>query len=378
MTRHPRDPTNRCTCRVTALTLGVLLFVAAAGFAQSPIEEALRFAPLDLTDGQIWFNDWVKLKAAAGVPGMTSDTPLDLRMAFARRLTQDHAAASAYGLARLIDHAVLWGFDFADLEWEATLQVASYAPVHVLRYREGFDLAVLKDRFAERGFVQTDSLGATLYAHPLDPRMGWLRKSDLSILNTAILEEERVLILSSAPAGVQAVLTVHATDHATQFENPFALNAARHLAEPLTAAVLLGPGTCLHFTSNPILDAIGAIPDPATVEAWKQRIAAGATLHPYWAFAVGYRAVENCPVGTLVFEHTSPEEAAADLPLREVLAASAPSRVTGAPLAETHFRLLDAHVEASAIVLTVIPVNDQPSRLLRILQSADAPFARCD
>ncbi|MCK5586255.1 hypothetical protein KAJ02_09305, partial [Candidatus Bipolaricaulota bacterium] len=150
-----------------------------------------------------------------------------------------------------------------------------------------------------------------------------------------------------------------------------------HLKNPTAAIVLRGLGECLYFTPNPILDLLGTIPTDERIAALKATIEKQELLVPYRALGVGYRQEEGRPVGTIVFEYDTPELAAMELPVRSLLAQEGMSTHYDAPISESHFTLIDSDVQASAVILTVAPINEQPNRLFRMIFYRDAVFAGC-
>jgi len=157
----------------------------------------------------------------------------------------------------------------------------------------------------------------------------------------------------------------------------FTCAAVEHLNTPDSAIVLRGLGECLRFTPNPILDLIGTIPSEEQIAQLKAMMEERELLVPYRALGVGYGLEENRPVGRIVFEYDTPELAAMDLPARLLLAEEGMSRQYDAPISESHFTVLDFDVQDRAIILTVAPINDQPSRLFRMIFYLDAVFAAC-
>jgi len=341
----------------------------------SPLDQLLGLVPQEITEAMVLFTNWSHIKGYLGLEELSSESPIDLRLDLMQHVGQDQTAASAYGLSHFRGHADEWGWDTADLDWEANIISRNLPPTYILKFRDGFDFTPLFERFLERGFIQTESHGATIFSHKLDVRADWARTTELSIHTTAYLAEEDMLILSSF--GVEAFLTVAAGELESLSEDAFARAAVAHLGDPYAAILLLGTGECLRFTPNPILDLIGTIPTEERVAELKAMVEESQLLVPYRALGVAYRYEESHPVGTIVFEYDAPELAEMDLPARCVLAEEGMSTNFDAPIPESYFTVLDCGVQDSALLLAVAPINDQPSRLFRMIYYHDAVFAGC-
>jgi len=364
------------TLLVTCLVLVVALAPACA-ISAVPLDRVLAVVPRDLTEVMLLFTNWSQIKSNLGLTDLTSGSPIKLRLELVRRTSQDQAAASVYALAHIQSHSVTWGWDTADLVWEANVVSREWPQIHILQLRNDFDFSPVAAHFVERGFTQTESHGAVVYTHALDVRADWIRTTELSILNTAYIDEEKTMILSSSPRAVEMCLAASAGEVATLAEDPFTCAAVEHLNNLASAIVLRGLGECLRFTPNPILDLIGTIPSKERVAELKAMMEERELLVPYRALGVGYRQEESRPVGTIVFEYDTPELATMDLPTRLLLAQEGMSTHYNTPIAESYFTILDFDVQDSAVILTVAPINDQPNRLFRMIFYLDAAFAGC-
>ncbi len=366
----------RLTLVVALFALSVALPSASVVIA-SPLADVLELVPQALPDVMISFTDWFQIKSCLGLGFLTSEGPEAFRLELMRRVSQDHAAASSYALPYSRTHAETWGWDTADLEWEANVVSSELPPIYILKLRNDFDFSTVAARFAERGFIQTESRGALIYSHELDPGADWIRTTQLSILTTAYLEEEKMMILSSYPAPVEILLAVRTGEFAALAEDPFTTTAAKHLDNPASAIIMRGLGECLRFTSNPILDLIGTAPTEEAIAELRAMVEEKQLLVPYRALGVGYREEESHPVGTIVFEYDTPELAEMDLAARCMLAEEGLSTHYDAPISEGYFTVLNCTIQDSAVVLEVTPINDQPNRLFRMILYRDAPFAGC-
>lgn len=356
------------------LLVGIVSCIADAG---SGLTRATELVPAHLQHSVIAYTDWQAVKAAIGVPWLTSQASVDVRIAFARLLTEDHAAASAYGLTRLSVHAEAWGFDTTDLDWEAQVTATGIPPTYLLKLRDDFDVETLVGRFSERGFARTESYGAAVFSRAFNPTEEWISTTEIAMYNTAILEDEKLLILSSSSAAVEILLATRAGELPSFAEDTSVATAVGHLAEPFAAYLLLGESTCLRFSPNPLLDLIGTSVGNSALDNLRAWLDSGEPLHRYAALGVGYRVEDDRLVGTIAFAYASAEDAEHDLEPRHLLAESGGSSHWEAPIAQSYFVIENARVDESAIVFSVWPVNDQPRRLFQMVLYADAPFAAC-
>lgn len=361
------------------IVIAILTVVATSlhALAESPLADVLGFVPTDIREPSVFFTNWAQIKALIGLENVTSESPFELRLELVQRTSQDQAAASAYGMSYFRQHADSWGWDTADLDWEAHIISYDMGPAYILKFRKDFEFAPVAQRFKARGFVQTESHGAVIYTHELDLWADWVRTTELSIHATAYIEGDKLLILSSYLGAVEGLLATRAGELASLSGNPFAVSAVEHLGEPAAASLLFGVGQCLRFTENPLLDLIGTIPDEETIAQLKAEFEDRELLVPYRVFSVGYHYESDQPIGTIVFEYDTPELAEMDLPAREAVAKEGMSDSFDAPIAERLFTVLDTQVQDSAVIIKVSPINDQPRRLFRMVFYFDAPFAGC-
>jgi len=361
---------------IVGLAVGIAVgFLAASDCSASPLDRVLEVIPWESEGGMVLFTNWSHIKDDLGLGFLTSGSSVDFRMQLLNRVSQDQAAASAYAMQYSRSHAREWGWDTADLEWEANIISENLPPAYVLKFRDGFDFTPVIERFIARNFTQTASYGATVFSHKLDVRAAWTRTTELSIHNTAVLADAGMLILSSF--GVEPFLATLADTVPSLDEDPFARAAVAHLADPYAAILAFGTGECLRFTPSPLLDLVGTSVTSERIEELKKTIEAKKLLVPYRVFAVGYRYAEGRPIGTVLFEYDTPELAERELSARCALAQDGMSIRAEAPIAETYFTVLDCCVQDSAAVLSVAPLNDQPWRLFRAILYRDAVFAAC-
>ncbi len=357
------------------IVLLVLVLAPASSVTASPLEQTLSLVPLSL-ETEIWFTDWEALKAASGFSWVDGRAPIDLRFAFALRLNQDLTAAAAYGIEFFRGHAETWGFDFTDLAWEAEILGRGLAPFHILKFKDGFDLSPFLAVLDERGFVQTESFGATVYHRDLALGSDWLRTTELAIHHTAVLADDSLLVLSSSPGAVEAVLSTRAGERPSLSENPFAAQLLIHLQSPHTGVLVFDPSFCLRFAVQDPMELL--LPGDGSQSVDPLRTQGG--MAPYSAFGLGIGFAldpatgEVTSEGTFVMEYGDEDAANENLAAREARAAAG----AGTRSAEPLFVLDQAEVVDGAIVLRVTPLDRRPTNLLRMLLYADLPFAACD
>lgn len=360
MTRIPRLLFLVCT----ALVWGT------AGAA--PLNTVLGFIPVQFENPILSITDWTRIRADEGLDHLTSGSPLEERVKLLISTTTRQAAPSAFGASWFPLQAEFWGWDTADHVWEANLILDNLPPLWLVHVAEWVDLDALAARFRDRGFSEETSFGAVVFRHPLDLTADWLRVTKLAILNTAILFGERLLVMCSAPEGVEAVLAARAGAVATWADVPWAVSLAQLLEGVSGAGVLLGPSTCLSFSGGDVLNAL-----LASSRRLKTLLEEGPPLQPYVALAVGYETHKGEPVGLFVLHYLTEEMAHADLPARTALAEEGVSLPTRAPYRESAFTVRAASVEGTSVVLRVNPTRGQPARILFMFYARDLVFALC-
>ncbi len=363
--------------RITRLvTVGFIVLVSGSA-AAGPFEEVLRLIPVQFQSPVISFTHWAKIRADEGLEHLTSQSPVEERQELLLSTLTRQAAPSAFGASRFPLPAEVWGWDIGDHLWEANLALDTLSPLWVIHLAEGVDLDALAARFRDRGFSEGTLFGAVVFRHPLDLTADWLRVTELAILNTAILFEERLLVMCSAPGGVEAVLAARAGEVSTWADVPWAVSLAQLLEHVPGAVVLLGPSVCLGFSGSAGLTTLLASPPSEAARRLKTLLEEGPPLQPYVALAVGYETHDGEPVGLFVLHYLTEEMAHADLPARTVLAEEGVSVVMRAPYREDVFTLREATVEGTSVVLRVDPTSGQPRRLLNMVFMRDLVFAIC-
>jgi hypothetical protein len=376
---------------ILLLSLALTLIAGLAGCGKGEDEQAsdanlnraLAMTPADAS--ALYFTDWALIKEYEGFPDLSSQNTMDERMSFMRAfigsVTQEisprQAVASGYGFNRFLNHAETWAWDNTDLVWEATLEIESAPPAYVLQFPADFDFGPLLSLFDERGFSQSAYQGATVYSHEMELAAEWLRSSEFGILNTAVLEEDHRLVLSSSLAGVQAILDAQAGEAPSLADSASAQAVADRLGQVAAAIIDAGPESCLSFSENPLQALAGGEISEEQLAQLRELLEQGPALHLYTALGVGYRYEGDELVGLIVMHYPNADDAQADLEPRRQIAEEGLSLAARQPYPEVLFTVQEATVEGSDLVWQVSPVDDIPRRLFDMVLRRDMLFAGC-
>jgi hypothetical protein len=355
----------------------------AAAATHPDLAAALEFAPIN--SDHFAYTNWTFLKAVAGVPDLTSADDMDDRFDFVGALGREsQATGSMFGRTGFMLHAEIWGWDSTDLDWEANFVLDSGPPVYVLRLRQDFDLEPVLARFEERGFTATDYAGYTRYSHAMDLQAEWLRATEFAILNTLILPEERVFILSSAPEAPLLVLDSW-LEQRSLAARPDVSAAAAALGD--AGAVYLSPAGCLPFDVAALL---GPSATPENMAAAIEELRQTGIQGHYTVLALGYQILtdngEETPVGMVVHHYPLTAQAEADLAPRRVLAETGNSLARPDTSYADLFEVLDAAVLAPSahgediganLVLTLRARDRTPQLFFDMLYQRDMLFSVC-
>jgi hypothetical protein len=367
-----------------AIVFLLLVLAAAAGGARgegaaeaSPLLDALMLVPAAPVSAAVFFTDWGVLKGYVGFDAAFQDSPAGAEKALTTSLGQGQAAASAFGTNHP-EQAALWGWQSSDLQWEASFTGSKAVPVYVLKFAAGFQFGQLVSLFEQRGFTQTESHGVAVYSHPLDLGATWVAKTELAILNTAVVAEDGLLVLSSSAAALDEALSAYRSEIPTLSEDATTRGLAGRLQGVASAILVIGPGACSSLSTDSVLESFTSASDPQDLyAALNVLLAERAGLHVFTAFGVAYRYDGDEPIGTFVFGFLDPVSANSDLSLRRGLAESGVSIQGGKPYSQVAFTMIGADVEGSDLTLTVRPIADEPRRLFQMVLSRDVLFALC-
>ncbi len=341
-----------------------LFFTVKAQKASAALLEALAYAPTSANI--VEFADITLMKGYEGADDLTSEASLEAREDFMNILFQKHFVSLGDSATRWQQNAEYWEFDPTDIRWSLT---SSELAAFVIAFRKDFDVTSLMQLFEERGFTKSSREGYLLYQHELDLSEEWL-SGNLSILNTAILEDEKVLIMSSIPESLETILQAHQNN-----KNYTSVDGIQTIAEHLgeVAGLIVENNNCFSYSAPGILD-ITKSPEELQEEFNKQL---ELNLHPYQTLALGYRYEADKPLGTLVMHYNTISDAQNDLAARQKGADEGLSFATNLPYKENVFALESASANGNSLIFKLRPIDDKPQRLFSMVYARDLAFAGC-
>lgn len=312
------------------------------------------------------FTDWARVKTSLGFDASKAD--LD-QAAFVAQVKQKTPFA-IYGLQQIDTHAKDWGWGTSDLQWEAATRVGDN-PVYLLKLRDDFDLKAITDKLESRGFSKFNYQGATVYLHPAGNK-DFDSTTQRAINVTAILPEEKLLILSFQAKSVQAVLDGNASGNAVLAKSATISDLATNLGE-VDSGMLAKPS----FTCRTMEAMINEQGLSGEVLKNVQASYAGQTVHAYDALGVGYQIQGDKTTARIDMTYAKPEDAKADLPVRQGNIEKGLSLSAQKPYS-AFFTLDKAEIANDKhLLFTVTPVENQPKNLWTIFSRLDLAFARC-
>ncbi len=347
------------------LLVAFLLFfpTVTAQEASAALLEALTYMPTSQT--LVEFTDVELIKRYEGAENLTSQSSAEVKASFMTALSEKHVVSLGNIATGWQQNAELWGFEPTSIRWSL---MSSELVVYVIAFQKDFDFTTLKNLFKERGFTQTAYENAVLYQHELDVRADWLQ-GNLAILNTAILEQEKVLIMSSIPESITTILATKAGEMKSLASEASIQTLAEQLGE--TAGALLEINACTAYSTSFSLT--------GRSEELRERFEelASSSLQLYQSLALGYRYEGDQALGTLLLHYTTIEAAQSDLEVRKQGAAEGLSMVVNKPYQESVFGLEFAEVNGNTIIFKLRPVDNKPQRLFSMVYARDMAFAGC-
>lgn len=363
------------------LLVVIFLLVVPAGCGKGAgrgnLNKALAMMPADVEE--VYFTDWALIKAYEGKQGVNSESSLEERFEFLKCTNERQAAASGFGTGHFYTFAETWSWDTTDLEWEASSALAR-PTLYILKLRDDFDLSPVLARFEERGFEESTYRDTPIYSHDQNLLEEWFRGTgELAILNTAVIETEKLLVLSADIDAVHAVLDVYRGKATALGEDEAVRAAAGRLGE--VAAAVLDQGFCARTGAARILEDLRRIPesDRERVEELMERygLDQDPRIHQYEVLGMGYRQEDGKPLGLIVLQYAQADDAQADLEIRRQGIEEGHSIAFSGPYSERAFTLKDASVQGTSLVFQVNPVNEMPKRLFQMYFNLDLLFASC-
>ena len=313
------------------------------------------------------FTDWSLIKKYKNQEKLNGQSSMEDKVAFLLSTTKDQAAASCQSCQYIQLFWDNWGWDTLDLEWEASSGMTTLA-----QFRDDFDLAIIEKKFEERGFSKTEYQGVPVYTHKLDASQDWMHLS-LPILNTAVLSRQNILIMSSIPGNLNAVLDVYA-GKAGAFGNDSAVKSlVGAIGEMASMKILPGKTSCIF----PGVQGGAMTPEQVQTQEANSKWLEQQGLKKYQAFSLGYRYDANQLSAFIGFSYADAATAQADLEGRRKVMAEGISLVWRKPYRTSLFIVVEANVIDNVLLIKVDPLNSLPRRLFTAVDSRDLGFAAC-
>jgi hypothetical protein len=330
----------------------------------SRFEEALSYLLPD--EKMFYFNDWAAIKESLGAEDVTgASSEEDKRRVFAEGLSPPpnasprpgsafEAIVDGYGAQNVLGHASVWGFDVFDYEWEASFNEGP--KTHIIRFREGFDLAPIIAMLDEREFSSERLENATLRMHETAP-VDWAL--DLAIFNVALLDDGRTMLLSYDPDSLRAHLATFKPDQTAAVSS-----VGEAVGEPWAATIVLdGANFCQSISPSADSSAADLLETAGPLGAWD-------------AMAFAYSR-EVSTIGKIAFGYEDEGQAQSDLEGRRLLAEEGTSLYEDGPPYAYYFAVDDAEAADGVLQLLVSPANDWPGHLFTPVYVRDLLFAAC-
>jgi hypothetical protein len=318
------------------------------------------------------FTNWTFIKEYEGFQDVTSASSEEEWVEFLLTVDERHAAPIVYGRRNLSGHAELWGWDATDLNWEAGVQI-TVPPGYVLKFRDDFDFTPVIARFEERDFTASVYQGVMVYTHTHDLSLEWLVFSEFSILNTAVLTDANMLIMSISLENVHNMLDAYYNRAPSLVDNPTVQVTLDTLGD--VGAAFISAEACAALSSEAIVRSASL---PETAEQMKAQLSERPPLQEYETFGLGYRYEDAQPVGLIVMHFSDPKQAREDLQPRRQLAVDGLVRDPDPQTySEAYFTLDKASVRDNQIIFKVTPFDNKPRWFFGMVLRGDMSFATC-
>ena len=198
-----------------------------------------------------------------------------------------------------------WSWDVTDLIWDATIKTTDEQPLSVIKFRSDFDFAPVLAHFADRGFVESQYDGVSMYSRSVDGDVS--KYTDAVVLNTAVMSDRNILVLSSDASKVRAALDaskMQASEFTVAKETG---TFPQRLGAPMAALIQMGAGAC------PFPGPTLSLNSQAASDVLAQK---ASQMHTYSALALAYDLGGPNPAGTIVFHYQDATLAQKDLQAR--------------------------------------------------------------
>ena len=329
----------------------------------APLLQALSVVP-DSVEA-VSFTDWARVKTSFGLDPVAK---ADLAK-FAAQI-KEKTPFAIFGLQYIDTHANDWGWNTADLLWEAATRVGDN-PVYLLKLRDDFDLSAIESKLDAHKFTKFDYQGATVYQHPTGTQ-DYDKTTQRAINVTAILPIEKLLVLSYQAKSVQTILDVNATGTPGLVTNTAIGTLAQQLGASDSAMLARAALTCRKLDT--LISEQGV-----SGETLKkvQAAYAGQTVHAYDALGVGYQIGAGKTTGQIYMTYAKADDAKADLPVRQSNLETGLSLSAQQPYS-AFFKLDKAELAGdNQLQFIVTPADNLPKNLWTVFSRLDLAFARC-
>jgi hypothetical protein len=339
----------------------------------SGLQDALAFVDRDTT--QFSFTDWSTIWRSVGAEDLRGGSPAEAKTDALRSLTVAEGPREAAFLSLILQRQMTmyedWGFDLFDLEWEASARPPDGQPLRIVRFRDPEVVDRIAAQLGEYGFDRSHHGGGTLHRTQLADLAAHQLGSYAGMATFGLPPDGRTIYLGGLGEPAAAMIS-ELLESGPPADPPAPLQAATDLLDAPTSLIIENDFDC-----DTVATTVGA--SPAVTDAIDALFDRAGPLHPYLALGVGYRRAHE-PIGRIVFVYATPQQAAADLEGRRLLAEegiSLTSQEAPVTYAERVFTLVDATLVGDAVVLDVVPVDDSPARLEQMLLRRDMLFAAC-
>ncbi len=323
------------------LALGCLFPHAALsdGDRTGDLDHALSLVPRNI--GSVFFTNWSLIKTQEGFEGLDGRSSEEEKLAFVGSL-KAHSPPSWFGGPRTMrtvqgrSHADEWGWDTTDLVWELQGLSLDTGDFYILKLSEHFDIEGLADALDEKGFVLREYEGFPVYS--FNQSMSALRTTGFDIRNTAIVQGDGLLILSTHEENIKKVLDVCSGKAKSLLDSPYIEGMTDPLRGSAGVHIYAGLDICLRFGGNMAAEMLHSLiagkSAAETVREIEEKQKGTPTVYPYTGMGVGYRYEAEKLLCTLVLHYLLPDQAQADSKTRFQWAGKAPQQQT----AETFLR----------------------------------------
>lgn len=367
---------------VACTTLSIPVTSTPSAIVSAPTEmpvednlhEALSLMPAHANF--VEFTNWALIKSETGFPGISSADDFEQRIDFLRTAIEKYPLPAAYGLIHMQGHSELWGWDLTDLEWEVRSSINIH-PNYVLKFRDDFDFTPFLDHLKERGFKKTIYQDLPIYSHPVDTALDWIGTTELSIVNTAVIEDANLLVMSGDKDVVESILGIFQKQSDSLADNKFVQELIASLAN--SPGVFVSGDVCSLLGPQALMDRLAYEPLKDTKQRQLRRqLDSRPPLESYEALGIGYSLEDPETIGRIILQFSDPETALKDLEPRQQLAETGTTRQDESrSYREIFFTFRTARVEGDQIIMEVEDAHNGKLGIFEMVDLLDMSFATC-